>query len=211
MRWQTLREARWILGVLFLFILLSVLSIPWLSFLWLVVIAYTVFFFRDPQRQAPTEREAIVAAADGTVVEIKEMVEPEVTKQPMKRIAIFLSIFDVHTNRAPIDGTITYRQRYIGKFLDARHPDATHLNEYQTWVFEDGDLRVVVRQITGAIARRIVGWANVGQFLRKGDRFGMIRFGSRTEVYVPLASEITVTVGQHVEAGASIIARVQHA
>jgi phosphatidylserine decarboxylase len=207
MRWQTLKEARWIFCVLLLLTIISLFLVPWLALVWLLLIAYTFYFFRDPDREPPDDPAAIVAAADGKVVEIEEMVEPEVTKEPMKRVAIFLSIFDVHTNRAPIDGTVTYRQRYIGKFLDARHPDATHLNEYQTWAFENGRLRVVVRQITGAIARRIVGWVKVGEKVNKGERIGMIRFGSRTEIYVPLASAIVVKIGDQVKGGVSVIAR----
>jgi phosphatidylserine decarboxylase len=209
MRWQTLSEARWIFVVLILLTLGSLAFEPWFAIPWILLIAYTFYFFRDPDRLAPDEPDAIVAAADGLVVEIKEMVEPEVLKVPMRRIAIFLSVFDVHTNRAPIEGRVTYCEHYVGKFLDARHPDATHLNEYQTWAFQNTRATLVVRQITGAIARRIVGWSKVGDQLRKGDRFGMIRFGSRTEVYVPLDSEITVKVGDRVRGGVSVIARLK--
>jgi phosphatidylserine decarboxylase len=207
MRLQTLREARWILAVLLVLTAVSWIYVPWLSWVWIALILYTFYFFRDPDRTPPADENAIVAAADGVVAEIKEMIEPEVLKEPMKRIAIFLSVFDVHTNRAPVEGKIIYRQHYVGKFLDARHPDATLLNEYLTWGFEGKKGTLVVRQITGAIARRIVGWSKVGDQIGKGERFGMIRFGSRTEVYVPMDCELNVQVGDRVQGGLTVIAR----
>ena len=108
----------------------------------------------------------------------------------------------------PISGKVTYSERRIGKFLDARHPDASRLNEFRTWAFENQSAVIVVRQITGAIARRIVAWSKVGDTLAKGDRFGMIRFGSRTEIYVPLGSIVTAKVGDVVKGGATVIARL---
>lgn len=206
MRLQTLREARWIFAVLVVATLLLGLISHWLGALGVLLILYTFYFFRDPERAAPIDPRAIVAAADGVVVEIKEMPEPLVTKTSMKRVAIFLSVFDVHTNRAPMEGTVMFRQHKVGKMLDARHADATTLNESMTWAFQNPRVTLVVRQITGAIARRIVGWSEVGDVLEKGDRFGMIRFGSRTEVYLPLDCEITVRIGERVKGGESIIA-----
>jgi phosphatidylserine decarboxylase len=119
-----------------------------------------------------------------------------------------LSIFDVHTNRVPIDGRVTHRQYRKGLYLDARSPDCPEKNESMTWAFENPRVTVVVRQIAGAIARRIVAWAQIGDELKKGDRFGMIRFGSRTELYLPLNAEVLVKVGDHVLGGSTIIARL---
>ena len=192
MRWQTLFEARWIFAVLLALALLSALVTPWLSVVWLLLILYTFYFFRDPDRVVPTDAGAVVAAADGVIVGIEDVDEPEVVKATMKRVAIFLSVFDVHTNRAPVSGTVTYTERRVGKMLDARHPDATRLNECRIWAIEHDHRTVVVRQITGAIARRIVAWAQVGQSVARGERFGMIRFGSRTEVYLPMEAEIVL-------------------
>jgi phosphatidylserine decarboxylase len=141
-------------------------------------------------------------------MDIVEFNEHEVLKTETRRVGIFLSIFDVHTNRAPIDGRVVYCQRRAGLFLDARRPDCSEKNESLTWAFENADVTVVVRQITGAIARRIVAWAKVGDELKKGDRFGMIRFGSRTELYLPLSATILVRVGDHVAGGATPIARL---
>jgi phosphatidylserine decarboxylase len=126
----------------------------------------------------------------------------------MRRVGIFLSIFDVHTNRAPIDGRIIYREHHEGLCLDARDPDCPEKNEAMTWAFENPRVTIVVRLLTGAIARRIVAWANVGDELKKGERFGMIRFGSRTELYLPLDAEVLVKTGDHVSGGSTIIARL---
>jgi phosphatidylserine decarboxylase len=208
MRWQTLFEARWIFAVLLGVALLSLFLTPWLTLLFLLLIGYTFAFFRDPERVAPSDPEAVVAAADGVIVEIAELEENEVVRQTMRRVAIFLSVFDVHTNRAPIDGRIIYREHREGVCLDARNPDCSLKNEAMTWAFENPRATLVVRQITGAIARRIVGWSQVGDQLAKGERFGMIRFGSRTEVYLPLSATVLVKVGDRVAGGASVIARL---
>ncbi len=126
----------------------------------------------------------------------------------MKRIGIFLSVFDVHTNRAPIDGRITFREHREGLCLDARNPECSGKNESMIWAFENPRATLVVKQLTGAIARRIVAWSRVGDELKKGERFGMIRFGSRTEVYLPLDATVLVKVGDRVAGGATSIARL---
>ena len=210
MRWQTLYEARWIFAVLLVLAALSGFFIsPLFWIFWALAIGYVFWFFRDPERVSPADEDAVVAAADGVVVDIADMEEPEVVKTTMRRVAIFLSVFDVHTNRAPISGTVTYTERRVGKMLDARHPDASKLNECRVWAIQNPRAgTVVVRQITGAIARRIVAWAQVGQQVAKGERFGMIRFGSRTEVYLPTSAEVLVKVGDRVQGGASVIARL---
>src|SRR5436190_4310671 len=208
MRFQTLSEARWIFAILVLFAVVGWLIAGWLSMLFLVLLFCTVAFFRDPNRRVPPDPHLIVAAADGTVADIAEVDENEVLKTKTRRVGIFLSIFDVHTNRAPIDGRVIYRQHREGLCLDARRLDCSEKNESMTWAFENPRVTIVVRQITGAIARRIVAWAQVGDELKKGDRFGMIRFGSRTELYLPLNAEVLVKVGDHVLGGSTIIARL---
>jgi phosphatidylserine decarboxylase len=208
MRFQTLLEARWIFAILVLLALASCLVSGWLSLLFLVLICYTVFFFRDPDRAVPADPHAVVAAADGTVTDITEVEEAEVLKTKLCRVGIFLSIFDVHTNRAPIGGRVVYREHRQGLCLDARRPDCSEKNEAMIWAFENSRATIVVRQLTGAIARRIVAWSDMGDELKKGDRFGMIRFGSRTEVYLPLNANVLVKVGDHVAGGATIIARL---
>ena len=208
MRLQTLLEARWIFAILFLLLFASLLFSGWLALVFLVLILYTLFFFRDPDRSVPPDPDAVVAAADGVVRDISEVEEIDVLKTKTRRVGIFLSIFDVHTNRAPIDGRIIFRQRREGLCLDARSPECAEKNEAMTWAFENPRATIIVRQLTGAIARRIVAWADVGDGLEKGARFGMIRFGSRTEVYLPLTANVLVKVGDHVAGGSTIIARL---
>ena len=211
-RFQTLWEGRWIFAALF--VLTGVLwqfrrnitLAPCL--LGLGLILFCVAFFRDPDRAAPADPKAVVAAADGLVMDIREVDEPEVCKTKMQRVGIFLSVFNVHTNKAPIGGKVIYSKEYEGAFLDARDPDASGKNACRTWAFQNERATVVVRQLTGLIARRIVGWSKVGDTVEKGERFGMIRFGSRTEIYVPLEAGITAKVGDRVQGGVSVIARL---
>ena len=208
MRLQTIAEARWILAILLLLALISWLFSGWVSLIFWIVIFYTFFFFRDPEREIPSDPKAVVAAADGRVTDISEIEEADILKTKTRRIGIFLSIFDVHINRAPVDGRIIYRQHREGVCFDARRPECSEKNEALTWGFENSRGTFVVRQLTGAIARRIVAWADTGDELKKGDRFGMIRFGSRTEVYLPLSADVLVKVGDHVAGGSTIIARL---
>jgi phosphatidylserine decarboxylase len=208
MRSQTIFEARWILGVLAVLALVSLLFSFWIFLLFVVLIAYTFYFFRDPERVVPADPNAVVAAADGVITDIVEVNEPDVLKTRMRRVGIFLSIFDVHTNRAPIDGKIIFRAHREGLCVDARKAECSEKNEAMIWAFENPRATLVVRQLTGAIARRIVAWSNTGDEIRKGDRFGMIRFGSRTEVYLPLSASVSVKVGEHVAGGSTIIARL---
>jgi phosphatidylserine decarboxylase len=209
MRFQTLYEARWIFFVLALLAIASALFLPWLLLLVFVLTIYVFWFFRDPARVAPTDPSAIVAAADGVVADIVEVEEPEVVHAPQKRVGIFLSVFDVHTNRAPVDGKVIYKKAHAGLCLDARHADSTTKNRALTWAFQNPRGVFVVRQLTGMIARRIVDWSEVGDDLKKGEHFGMIRFGSRTEVYFPLDAEVLVKVGDRVTGGTSVIARLR--
>lgn len=208
MRFQTLYEGRWIFAILGIAALASWFLTPWLTLVFVLLILYTLAFFRDPDRVVPSDPAAVVAAADGVVADIVEIEENDVLKSPARRVGIFLSVFDVHTNRAPIDGRVTYREHRRGLFLDARRPECSEKNESMTWAFQNPRVTIVVRQLTGAIARRIVGWSQVGDELKKGERFGMIRFGSRTEVYLPLTATVLVQVGDRVAGGSTIIARL---
>src|SRR4051794_12109962 len=136
MRLKTLLEARWILAILAGLMVVSLFVSGWLVLLFLLLIAGTLGFFRDPDRIAPGDANAVVAAADGKITDIIEIDETEVVKGKTKRIGIFLSVFDVHTNRAPIDGRIIYRQHREGLCLDARRTDCSEKNECTTWAFE---------------------------------------------------------------------------
>lgn len=208
MRLQTLAEGRCIFAILIALIVVGFWFSPWWSLVFFILFLYTLAFFRDPDRAVPSDSNSVVAAADGAITDIVEVEENDFLKTKTRRIGIFLSIFDVHTNRAPIDGRVIYRQHRKGLCVDARRPECSEKNEAITWAFQNPRATLVVRQLTGAIARRIVAWAQVGDDLKKGERFGMIRFGSRTEVYLPLTATVLVKVGDHVSGGSTIIARL---
>jgi phosphatidylserine decarboxylase len=173
-----------------------------------VLLLFTISFFRDPQRAAPADPKAIVAPADGTIVEIRTVHEPYFLNGEATMVAIFLSVFDVHVQRAPIDGEIKFVKYKKGKFLDARNMNASLENENRVIgiVAADG-FRVTVRQIAGLIARRIVGWADKGAKLTRGERLGMIRFGSRVELFLPPGVTVTAQVGDYAKGGETILAR----
>ena len=208
MRFQTLYEGRWVFAVLFALAAMLWFVMHWLVIVPFLLVLFCISFFRDPDRAAPADPKAVVAAADGTVTAVEELDENEVTRSRMKRVAIFLSVFNVHTNRAPIEGKVIYNRHFPGSYLDARNPESSKKNEAMTWGFENPHATLVVRQITGAIARRIVAWSKPGDLLKKGERFGMIRFGSRTEIYLPLDCEVTVKPGDKVQGGATVIAKL---
>jgi len=208
MNFRALGEARWILGVLAVCWLASVALFPAVSLVFAALLLFSLYFFRDPERQTPRDAALAVSPADGLVVEVKETGESQFINQRVKRVAIFLSVFDVHVNRAPIAGEITHSEPMTGRFLDARNQASSEVNARRTWAFQGEGNTIVVRQITGAIARRICAWKQVGDLVERGERFGMIRFGSRTEVDLPLESEILVKPGERVRGGETAIARL---
>lgn len=177
------------------------LPVPLVGFL------FVCNFFRDPPRRIPTEPGLMVSPADGTVTEISECDERDFLNVPCHKIGIFLSVFNVHINRSPCDGTVRATKYKPGKFLDARHPDCTALNESNS--IHVGE--VVVKQIAGLIARRIVCEAGPNDKLTRGEKFGMIKFGSRTELYIPKdqVQEIRVKLKDKVKGGETIIARTK--
>lgn len=207
MKLKTLSEARWILFPLLALWLVSFLFFPIWLFPLTAALGFTLYFFRDPERAVPKDAQAIVSPADGKIVAIEEVEETEFLQKKMRRISIFLSVLDVHVNRAPIAGAVLRSDFKKGAFFDARDVRSSTANQARSWLFSDGKNDVVVRQITGAIARRIVAWSKVGDQLQRGQRFGMIRFGSRTELYLPLDAEIMVKVGARVQGAQSIVAR----
>lgn len=208
MRLQTLWEAKWILLGLMAAALAAGSFSPWLATVPVALIVFTLYFFRDPRRPVPHGMGIIVSPADGTVSDIAEIDETEVTNSRMWRVGIFLSVFDVHVNRAPARCRVTYTSHKDGDYHDARSPMAATHNTARTWGFDCDGTMIVVRQITGAIARRIVPWAMLGDRLERGERFGMIRFGSRTEICLPLDAKVAVRVGDHVAGGSTVIGRL---
>ncbi len=164
---------------------------------------FVLFFFRDPERAAPAEPGAILAPADGKVLAVEETA---VDGQPQTQVSIFLSIFDVHVNRAPIAGTIAQVRYRPGKFHIASTRRASRENERNEVVLEGDGARVIVRQIAGLVARRIEFWKKVGDRVERGQRLGMIRFGSRAEVVFDPRCRVQVQPGQHVRAGSTVLA-----
>jgi phosphatidylserine decarboxylase len=207
---RTLREGKW---PILIFAALTVATGIWCPVNWaptlpLALLAFTVSFFRDPEANVPPDLKLVVAPATGKIVEIKTVHEPHFLKGEATMVAMFLSVFDVHVQRAPIDGEIRFVQYNRGKFLDARNPNASLQNENRVIGIESADgFRVTVRQIAGLIARRIVGWADQGAALAKGERLGMIRFGSRVELFLPGGTEIAAKVGDYAKGGETILAR----
>ncbi len=183
------------------------LSSGWLWGLGLLALAFFGYFFRDPERPIPAEPEAVVSPADGKVVFVDEVREERYLNGPARRVAIFMNVFDVHVNRAPVAGTITEAEHRDGCFKAAWREDACTLNEQQALVLEAKGARVLVVQIAGLLARRIISYVQPGQYLDKGERLGLICFGSRVDLYLPLEAEILVKVGDRVQAGSSIVAR----
>ena len=189
---------------------------PWAAIAPGALFLFTLYFFRDPRRTPRGGEEAIVSPADGKVVDIDEVDEPEVIGGRAVRVGIFLSIFNVHVNRAPLAGRVTHVEYRPGRFLAAFNERAGAENESNTVGLETrhsapggGRLRVKVKQISGIIARRIVCACRSGTELARGERFGMIKFGSRTELYLPVGSaELAVGVGDKVRGGRTVIGTV---
>jgi phosphatidylserine decarboxylase len=207
---------RFIIPLVLALVLLALLRVYWpaqgllvdiVIALVLALTAFVFYFFRDPEREVPADPAIIVSAADGLVVSVEEMDEPDFQLGRRLRIAVFLSVFDVHVNRSPVQGRVKKTTYKPGAFLDVRHIDASTRNEALSWLIETDRGPVAVRQIAGLVARRIVAWSHEGSALERGDRFGMIRFGSRTEVFVPINCTVLVKPGDRVEGAATPIAR----
>jgi phosphatidylserine decarboxylase len=207
-----MHEGRWIFLILIAGTILgAAFHILILTLLFGGLMLFCLWFFREPDRTPPADPALAVSPADGTVTLVDEVVEDQFFKRRMKRVSIFLSVFDVHVNRTPIAGEVLFTEGRGGLYLDARKPEASILNESLFWVFgsrEEQSRAVGVKQITGAIARRIVPWAQLGEHMERGERFGMIRFGSRTDLYLPLDSEILVSTGDKVKGGETAIAKM---
>ncbi len=184
--------------------------------LWLVAFALAIFalwvpyFFRDPERAGERGDRVVIAPADGRLQAITQVDEPTFVHGQAIRISIFMNVFDVHVNRYPITGTVVYRHYNPGKFLNAAMEKASLENEQSSIGIEStgGRYRLLVRQIAGLIARRIVTYGAVGDHVEQGARLGIIRFGSRVDVFVPLGSEVKVTIGQTITAGTTVLAEL---
>jgi phosphatidylserine decarboxylase len=172
----------------------------------LALTLFVLFFFRDPERTVPQGAGVVVSPADGRVIVVKDIFEPTYLKQEVKQISIFLSVFNVHVNRSPISGTVETVKYNPGKFHVASVDKASLDNEQTAMVISDGKHKVLVKQIAGLIARRIVCYAKPGDAIRTGERYGLIRFGSRVDIFLPRDADLKVKVGDRVTGARDIIA-----
>lgn len=171
---------------------------------------FSIYFFRDPERKVPQGEKLVVSPADGRILGLDQVEEESFIGAPAQRVSIFMNLFDVHVNRSPIEGTVRYKDYRKGKFFNASLDKSSKENEALTLGIESPDRkhRVLVRQIAGLIARRIICRVGESDTLKRGERFGMIRYGSRLEVYLPPGSNLRVASGDRVKAGTTILAEL---
>jgi phosphatidylserine decarboxylase len=184
----------------------AVLGIDWLTVPVAMVALLVFWFFRDPERHGPENDRLVLSPADGTVVAIREMPEDRFLKENALRVSIFLSIFNVHVNRIPVGGRILAVAYQPGRFFMAHKDDASTDNEQNAVLLEtERGEKILFVQIAGLIARRILCWVREGDSVKQGSRFGMIRFGSRTDIYLPLSAKVGVKPGDRVKGGLTVI------
>jgi phosphatidylserine decarboxylase len=180
---------------------------PLWGLLWLPVAIWVVAFFRDPVRQGPRGDNVVIAPADGVVVSVKNLDEPEYVKDRTTRVSIFMNVFNVHVNRYPVSGTVEYRHYNQGTFGHAGTEKASLENEQSSIGLMTPRGRVLVRQIAGLVARRIITDHGVGTAVTQGERMGLIRFGSRVDVFVPATAKVLVHEGEKTVAGRTVVAQ----
>jgi phosphatidylserine decarboxylase len=182
--------------------------------LWLLAIVITVlalwvaYFFRDPERTGERGSHLVVAPADGKLIMITEVDEPNFIGGRATRLSIFMNVFNVHVNRYPVDGTVEYIHYNPGKFLNAMAEKSSLENEQSSVGIQSGSNRILVRQIAGLIARRIVTYSQKGQQVKQGDRMGLIRFGSRVDVFIPTDAKMRAQLGELTTAGSTVLAEL---
>ena len=179
-----------------------------LDAIFIVLFLLIVYFFRSPNRFTKVCHEYIISPADGKIVVVEEVIENEYLKDKCKQISIFMSPFNVHCNRYPCSGNIIYSKYHPGSYLVAWHPKSSEENERTTVVVENKKYTILLRQIAGALARRIVCYAVVGESVMQGQELGFIKFGSRVDLFLPVNSKIKVKLGQTVRAGQTVIAEI---
>jgi len=170
--------------------------------------AFVFYFFRDPEREIPSGEGAVISPGDGKIIDIREVDESSFIGGPCRRITIFLSVFNVHVQRAPVSGDVAHREYRPGEFAVAWHPKASEKNEQSSLGLIAGGHRVLVRQIAGLIARRIVTYPEQGGHVERGERIGLIRFGSRVDLFMPLDWSLDCAVGDKVAGGSTVLARI---
>ena len=191
----------------FVAVILIVVGLWPIGVVFAILAAFMAFFFRDPRRVAPSDSSLVVAPADGRVTRVKPVEDQNENSATV--VSIFLSPFDVHINRAPIAGKITKVSYTRGKFLMATDENSSVVNEQNALTIEGDKITVVCKQIAGILARRIVCWKQAGESVALGERFGLIKFSSRTDLLLPANVEVLVTEGTRVKGGTTIIGRIR--
>jgi phosphatidylserine decarboxylase len=181
----------------------------WLAAIVLLLLAlWVAYFFRDPERTGERGGSLVVSPADGKLIMITEVDEPNFVRGRAIRLSIFMNVFNVHVNRYPVDGAVTYVHYNKGKFLNAAAEKSSLENEQMSVGIESGKHRILVRQIAGLIARRIVTYSKMGDTARQGERMGIIRFGSRVDVFIPTNSAVRAKLGDITTAGVTVLAEL---
>jgi phosphatidylserine decarboxylase len=198
-----------ILFCAFVTLVCAVLGYAPAALLALLLTFFVTWFFRDPFRILPPDKNAVICPADGKVIAVKEMYDERFLQQEVVRVSIFMNIFNVHVNRMPFTGTVERILFKPGKFYSADKHQAALQNEYCALIVNtEAGQRYATVQIAGLIARRIVCWAEPGDRIEGGQRYGLIRFGSRVDLYLPQATELSVQTGQKVRAGETVLGRM---
>lgn len=202
------RDAWLYLAILALLAVLAYWLWPWLVILPGILFLFISYFFRNPERDIQTDEFMLVSPADGVVMDVERVFEDQFLNGESIRVRIFLSIFNVHINRSPMAGEVVFRSYRPGKMIPAFKSHASEVNEKNYVGIQNKHLQILVTQVTGFIARRIVCWVNKGDKVGKGERYGLIKFGSCSEIFVPTNVEIMVAPGDKVRGGISVIGRV---
>ena len=195
--------------LLFVALIMSLFFYPWFSIFICFCMFFILYFFRDPERVVPEGEENLISPADGRIIEIIHVDEENYLKCKALKIAIFMSLFSVHVNRISYSGVVEFIKHVPGKFLDARSQHSSEMNEHNLMgiLTSNGKMKIMIKQVAGKVARRIVCDCTVGQTVIRGDRFGMIKFGSRLEVFIPEDAnfELAVKEGESVSAGTTVL------
>ena len=182
---------------------------PYAALPFVVLACYFAYFFRSPTRTIAANEHHILSPADGTVPEISSVGVDDFVGEPCNKIVIFMSVFNVHVNRSPINGEIKLQKYYCGRFRPAYKDEVGFENEHHLIGIDRGDLRITVKQIAGILARRIVSWVTLDDRMKQGDIYGMIRFGSCLEIVMPERAQILVREGEKVQGGRTVLGRLE--
>jgi len=192
-------------SLIFFFLFPSIITVLVFSLSVFLLTLFLIFFRNPPRIDHHQNINSILAPADGKVVVIEKTIENEFLQTEVIQVSVFMSPLNVHINRSPIEGELIYQQYHPGEYLVAWHPKSSELNERNTLVFKKGENQVLVRQIAGKVARKIVSYINVGAHLHRGEEFGFIKFGSRVDLFLPVDSTIKVQIGDKVQGGVTEI------